>query len=74
VSARTHPPGPEPIADFLRPLFWDCDPNQLDWTRHETYLIERILRHGTWDQVKWLRARSATPASPPGWKSAAARG
>jgi hypothetical protein len=36
-------------------LFWEYDVAELDWDEHRDFVIERVLSHGTWDQICWLR-------------------
>jgi hypothetical protein len=45
----------EPLPESLRPLFWDHDFDRLDWNAHQPFIIWRILTHGSWDTLKWLR-------------------
>jgi hypothetical protein len=37
-------------------LFWDVDPKTLDSTRHQSFIIERILSRGTVDDVRFAEA------------------
>lgn len=39
----------------LRQCFWDCDFSSLSWEDHRDYIIKRILTHGDWNSVRWLR-------------------
>ena len=41
--------------EMLRPLFWDCEFDQLDWEQHRDFVIRRVLESGTWDTICWLR-------------------
>jgi hypothetical protein len=45
----------ESLREMLRPLFWDCDFDELDLNQHRDFVIRRILESGTWDAVCWLR-------------------
>jgi hypothetical protein len=45
------------LPEFLRPLFWDCDFDGLDWARHRWFIIWRVLTEGSWESIKWLRGR-----------------
>lgn len=47
----------EPLPDFLRPLFWDTDLNQLRVEGHERYIIERVLAYGDTPAVRWMMRR-----------------
>jgi hypothetical protein len=35
-------------------LFWDTDKNNLDFSKHKRFIIERILRFGMLSDIKWL--------------------
>jgi hypothetical protein len=43
-----------PLPDFLRPLFWDTNFDQLHVAGHERYIIERVLEHGDTPAVRWM--------------------
>jgi hypothetical protein len=43
------------LPQALRPLFWDCDFEQLDWQAHRDFIVRRVLVEGEWDAVCWLR-------------------
>ena len=43
------------IATRFPELFWDVEPSRLEWDEHRRFVIERMLTHGTWEQMKWLR-------------------
>lgn len=43
----------ERLPEFLRPLFWDVDFDQLRIPGHERYIIERILELGDDAAVRW---------------------
>lgn len=38
----------------LWPLFWDCDPEQLELVRHATFIIERLMVYTTPAAYQWL--------------------
>jgi hypothetical protein len=44
----------ERLPEFLRPLFWDVDFDQLRIPGHERYIIERILELGDDAAVRWM--------------------
>ena len=51
-------PSPEDaLRGMLRPLFWDCDVEALDWTKQREFILGRILVEGSWPAVCWLRRR-----------------
>lgn len=45
------------LPDFLRPIFWDCDFDELSWKHHLDYIVERILACGGEQEIAWLRRR-----------------
>ena len=42
---------------MLRSLFWECDFEAFTWENDCDLIIARVLAHGTWDAVTWLRSR-----------------
>jgi len=49
--------GQDRLPELLRPLFWDCDFEQLDWNLQRSFVVGRVLAEGTRDAISWLRAR-----------------
>lgn len=49
---------PARLPRGLRPLFWDCDFFRLGWTEHRDFIIGRILEHGDWKAIGWLKSRA----------------
>ncbi len=47
----------DPLPEFLRPLFWEVDFDQLCVQGHERYVIERVLDYGDLPEVKWMMER-----------------
>ena len=47
----------DPLPEFLRPLFWEVDFDQLCVQGHERYFIERVLEYGDLPEVKWMMER-----------------
>ncbi len=43
------------LPDLLRPFFWDQDFAALSWDNDRDFLVRRILQHGSWHAVCWLR-------------------
>jgi hypothetical protein len=41
----------------LEPFFWDYAFHRLSWERDRDLVIARVLEHGDWDAIQWLRAR-----------------
>lgn len=42
------------IPEHARRLFWDTDASVVEPTAFPRYTIERVLEHGTEDDVAWL--------------------
>jgi len=49
------------LPPSLYSLFWDVDPVTIRLPEHADYVIERVMKRGTWDAMCWLR-RSFTLA------------
>ena len=45
------------FPEELRPIFWDYNFRRLRWGRDRNLIISRILSHGDWQALKWLRSR-----------------
>ena len=45
------------LAEELRPIFWDFDFRRLRWDKDRDLIIGRILSHGDWQALRWLRSR-----------------
>jgi hypothetical protein len=45
------------LPSMLRSLFWEYDFEALTWENDRDLIIARVLAHGTWDAVTWLRSR-----------------
>lgn len=50
-------PDKAPLPEFLRPLFWEIDFDQLRVQGHERYVIERVLEYGDLPEAKWMLGR-----------------
>lgn len=37
---------------FHKSLFWDVDPEKLDWEKSRQFIIERVLQRGSTSEVK----------------------
>jgi succinate dehydrogenase flavin-adding protein (antitoxin of CptAB toxin-antitoxin module) len=48
-------PTPDAIPDYIKRLFWDCNPDEVSLTQHRSFVIHRILDDGDWDAIQWLR-------------------
>jgi hypothetical protein len=58
AQQREPPPADsDRLPELLRPLFWDCDFEQVSWQEHHDYVIRRVLSEGTLDSIRWLRGR-----------------
>jgi len=45
------------LAEELRPIFWDYNFRRMRWDEDRDLIISRILSHGDWQALKWLRSR-----------------
>lgn len=45
------------IEKFSPHLFWDTDRSKLDWTKHRSYIVERVLEYGLFSDWQLLRSR-----------------
>ena len=43
------------LPEMVRPFFWDCDFSRISWKEDRDFVISRILSHGTWEAIQWLR-------------------
>ena len=43
------------LPRHLEDLFWEYDVSILDWDEHRGFIARRVLSHGTWEQICWLR-------------------
>jgi hypothetical protein len=41
----------------LRSVFWDHDFRKLRWERDRDFIISRLLSHGDWQALQWLRSQ-----------------
>ena len=48
------------LPPFVRELFWEYGKRDISWSKHRRFVIKRILSHGEWSALKWLR-RNTTP-------------
>ena len=39
---------------FRQSLFWDVDPETIDPEKNAKYIIERILEHGSDEEIRWM--------------------
>ncbi len=47
--------GKNTLPKKFSPLFWDTYRSDIDLEEHAPFVMERILEHGTWESVLWLR-------------------
>lgn len=45
------------VPEHLVDLFWEYDVSTLDWDEHREFIARRVLSHGNWEQICWLRAK-----------------
>lgn len=43
------------ISDFSEHLFWDVDKTNLDFNKHQTYIIKYVLMYGLYEDWKLLK-------------------
>ena len=41
----------------LKPLFWDHDFHRLRWEKDRDLIIGRLISHGDWQALEWLRSQ-----------------
>ena len=54
-STHRLPSGSLSLSETLRPFFWDCDFSRISWKEDREFIVGRILSHGTWEAIQWLR-------------------
>lgn len=42
------------LPTFLKRFFWEVDFENIELSRRETYVIERLLEYGNDDAIRWL--------------------
>jgi hypothetical protein len=47
----------ESVPPFVVILLWDVDPSTIDLDRDRAFVFERVMTRGSWEAMKWLRAR-----------------
>ena len=50
---------PSRLPADVRALFWDIDRRSLCWPRDRHMIIDRILSHGGWKSIVWLRGMAS---------------
>lgn len=45
------------LPNCVERLLWDVDVAQIDPDRDRALIMERVMSRGTWEAMKWLRAR-----------------
>jgi Family of unknown function (DUF6922) len=45
------------LPEFVARLLWDVDPQAVDPERDRALILERVMSRGSWEAMKWLRAR-----------------
>lgn len=54
MDSKTIPPA-------LKPHFQEYDLQALEVERDAVLILQRVLEHGTWDEVRWLLSRYGAP-------------
>lgn len=47
------------IPDFIHYMFWDVDISKLDKEKHKRFIIERVLKFGKPEGIRWLLQKYA---------------
>jgi hypothetical protein len=45
------------LPSKLKPFFWDHDFHRLRWEEDRDLIIDRLISHGDWNALIWLRSR-----------------
>ena len=53
---------PRELPECVRRLLWDTDPDAVTWETHRDALVGRVLAHGEWDAIRWLRKTAGDEA------------
>lgn len=48
------------IPDVISRFFWEYDPHALDVVQHADLIIGRLMEHGDWAAMRWLRRTYST--------------
>ena len=43
------------LPEFLFPLFWEYEPENIDIELHANIIMERIMERGSWVSMVWLK-------------------
>ena len=54
------------LPKYVRELLWEYAKGDVSWSRHRRFIIKRILSHGEWSAIQWLR-RNATDDELRNW-------
>src|SRR5438128_2350948 len=57
IQLRRRTDMPRKLPKRLKRLFWEYEFCRLNWERHKNLVTSRILSHGGWEDIKWLRRR-----------------
>jgi len=49
------------LPETIKRFFWDVDSNTLDTKIDSDFVISRLLEHGDYDAVSWLRKNFTSP-------------
>jgi hypothetical protein len=48
----------DPLPKHLKPIFWDFPFSKLSFVKDRDLIIRRILSHGSWDAILWLKKKT----------------
>jgi hypothetical protein len=57
ASLQTKGEKATPLPQSLRAFFWDYRFDQLTWEGDRELVIRRVLTHGSWEAITWLRRK-----------------
>ncbi len=43
------------LPEFLRPLFRECELEEIDVNRHSDFIMARVMERGNLEAMRWLR-------------------
>jgi uncharacterized protein DUF6922 len=53
---------PLELPESVTSLLWDTDPGAVTWEAHRDFLVGRVLAHGDWNALCWLRKAAGDEA------------
>ncbi|NOT30470.1 MAG: hypothetical protein HOP15_08490 [Planctomycetes bacterium] len=53
---------PVELPESVTRLLWDTDASAVTWEAHRQSVLGRVLAHGDWDALRWLRTTAGDEA------------